>query len=325
MLENLSKKTINIKYSKNFRRIEKEKKEKIINNVLNNWLIYPKEKKEKIKTKISEEKYNELSKLENKEGMLQILSKKYFIIKNDKNKREMIIKKLSNKYDNAVNKIRNLYTFFRVLKQLNKNLIDIIGGNHVFLRETIEVLLLNLNYSSWTCYNSKIIAELKDKKQNRYLKEQIYDFFKTLFSVYINTDMLIKYFDNPIMIDNHELKSKILRFFEDIFIQRIQKLKSNNNIPDFEYQPYKQIMIKFCKPYFNNNYFQNTFIFLFEKDLEKFTDLFNESFFEPLYKIRIINLLMRKNLEKLLLNKEVFQYISFDKITYKNYWKECLK
>ena len=319
LLENLSKKTKKIKYSESFEDEEKEKNEQIIYNDKNDWIKYPSEKKEKIKMKIRKEKYNELSKLGNKEGIVEQLSQKYFLIKNEKNKREILFKELSNKYDNVVNKIKNLFTFFKVLKQLNKRLIDIIQDNYIFLRETIEVLILNLNYSLCACYNPNIIKEINDKKQIEYLKEQIYDFFKSLFSEYINTEMVIKYLENPIIIKNEEVKSKLLRFFENIFIQRIKKPeKYYNYILDNEYLSYKQIITKFCKPYFNNDYFQNTFIILFEKDLNKFKDLYNNSFFEPLYKIRIINLLMRKNLKKLLSNKELFVPISFDKIFYKH-------
>ena len=90
LLENLSKKTKKIKYSESFEDEEKEKNEEIIYNDKNDWIKYPSEKKEKIKMKIRKEKYNELSKLGNKEGIVEQLSQKYFLIKNEKNKREIL-------------------------------------------------------------------------------------------------------------------------------------------------------------------------------------------------------------------------------------------
>ena len=176
----------------------------------------------------------------------------------------------------------------------------------------------HINYIFCTSYQSDIITELKDKKQNEFLNEQIYDFFISLFEDNINSEILIKYIENPIIIDNEEFKIKLLSFFENIFIKRIQKFETDK-IPENEYQPFKQIIIKFCKTYFNNNSFENTFIILFEKDIDKFTDLFTSDIFEPLYKINIINLIMRKNLKKLLSNPKLFTFTSLAKINYHKY------
>ena len=64
-------------------------------------------------------------------------------------------------------------------------------------------------------------------------------------------DILSKYLKRPIVIENVELIMKLVRIFEDIFIKRIHELKYDN-IPENEFQSYKQIITKFCKPYLNN-------------------------------------------------------------------------
>ena len=309
LLENLSKNTI-----KNYKdsQIYEEEGEDRSNSEL---LIWSKELKEKINEKIRKEKYNELFEIGN---MVELLSRKYFLMKNEKIKKEKLHNKLSNKYNNVVNKIINLYTFFRVLKKLNRNLIDIINGNYYFLRETIEILLVHLNYTLCSSYNPNIIKEIKDKKQTDYLNEKIYDFFRVLFINEVNNDILSQYLKNPIVIENQELEIKLLRFFENGFIKRIQKLKTDN-IPEDEFQPYKQIIIKFCKPYFNNYSFRKTFSLLFEKDFKKFIDLFSADNFHTLYLKEIIILLIRNNFKKLLSEKDFSKLNSFDKIINNNF------
>ena len=271
----------------------------------------------KIKEKIKNERYNELSKIEN---MIKILSRKKILMKVQKEKRERLRDKLSNKYNNVVNKITNLYTFFRVLKKQNKNLIDIINGNYSFLRETILILLVNLKYTSCSSYNSNYIKEIKDKKQTDYLNEQIYDFFKYLFMNETNNEILSKYLKNPIVIENLELIIKLIGTFENIFVKRIQKLKSDF-IPENEYQCYKKIIVKFCKPYYYNLYdysFHKTLNLIFQKDFQKFTDLFNADNFHPLHLIKKYIFVFIKNFKKLLSEKGLVTLISFNKFIYIN-------
>ena len=149
LIENLSKNT-----NRNYKDSENHEEGEIINN--NEQMVWP---NEKIREKIRKERYNELFKIAN---TIEFLLRKKILMKAQKKKREKLYDKLSNKYNNVVNKITNFFTFFRVLKEQNKNLIDIINGNYTFLRETISIILLFLKYDSaclsWMIYIYNIFS-----------------------------------------------------------------------------------------------------------------------------------------------------------------------
>ena len=251
----------------------------------------------------------------------------------DKRKREKLFNELlikQSKYNeinkiicnNVINKIKNLYTFFKVLKQKNKKLIELIQGNYIFLRETINILLYTIIYISSDIYNVDIIKEIKDKNQTEILNEQIYDFFRDLFinqKIY-NTEILNKYFENPIIIEKNTFKLKLIKFFENNFIRNIKNINTVN-IPDNEYQPYKEIIIKFCNNYYISSSFRDTFLILFEKDMNKFIDFLSIDFFDSLYKSQIFFLIIQKNFKKFLSYPEVFTTILSNEINSKTYMR----
>ena len=204
----------------------------------------------------------------NRENFVEALKKRKKSMKFDKLNRET--EGISNKYDNSLDKIINLYKFFRMLQKENKKLINIINDNYIFLRETIEVFLNQITLYKNHKYQS--LNEFKDKKQILFLNSQIFDFFKSLFDNIISNELLNKYFEDPVIYDKYEYKIKLLKFFENGFIQRIIELKYDT-IPNDEYESYKQILIKFCKyNYYNNKIFKKTLVFLFMKDVGKLID-----------------------------------------------------
>ena len=75
------------------------------------------------------------------------------------------------------------------------------------------------------------------------MNKQIYEFFRELFLNKKNNEILAKYFENPIIIGKKEFRLRILKFFENYFIKK----NNTGKIPDDEYQPYKEILIKFAR------------------------------------------------------------------------------
>ena len=312
LLENLSKNTINSSQiieesEKEEKEEDEEKKESFIS--LNNSISFKKyfdENKEKEIKKLhlnnSNLKENEIKKL------CRIKLYKKYKIKEEVRKIMLYYTSIKNndiEYNIVINKMVNVYAFFKVLKQQNKNLIDIIQGNFTFLIESINILLYIIIHSSF------------DKNKTEIINEQIYDFFSSLFINEKYKDILKNYFEEPIKIEKNELKLKLVKFFEKYFI-KIINLK-NESVPDIEYQAYKQIIINFCKNYYNRNSFRNTFIILFEKDINKFIDFLNIGFFDPLYHSKIIFSIMQKDLQKIFLHPELFSFISFNKMNSRDY------
>ena len=312
LLENSSKNSYG--YSNDLENIEKmkRKKEEIDNdnkNKLNGpncWKYFIEANKDEIKDKINLKK--------KRSDSFRIINRSYYKLKEKekflkKVKKKAFLFALSNKSKNYENIIINLYTFFKVIKQERKNLIDIINNNYIFFRETLEVLL------NCIIYSFKII---KNEKQKDFLNDQIYEFFKTLFNNDINNELLERYFKNPIEFFKKQInKLKLGRFVENNFIKRNKGIKTRN-IPEKEYQIYKRIIINFSD-YNNNNNFQKTLLFLFEKDLNKFSDFFKMGFFDSIYHIQIFILIMQKNLNKLISNPELFSLLTMDKNNSKKY------
>ena len=227
ILENLSKNTINA--SQNFEEIKGGKKEKKIKIEdkkneklsLKEFKISFKNKKktsvEKSKKKSQKNKF-----LYKSNSSIELRLKS--IKKEFKRKIELLSKK--NKYYNVINKIRNLYIFFRILKKQNKKLINIIDGNYIFLRETIDILLNYIIYTSFAAYNSKYIKKIKNKRQTESLNKQIYEFFRELFLNKKNNEILAKYFENPIIIGKKEFRLRILNIVK--YLIPTNKLSSRN-------------------------------------------------------------------------------------------------
>ena len=65
--------------------------------------------------------------------------------------------------------------------------------------------------------------------------------------------------------------------------------------------------------------FQKTILFLFEKDLNKFSDFLKIGFFDPIYHSQIFIFIIRKNMRKLISHPELFSFIYSDKMDSKKY------
>ena len=316
LLENLSKNTI-INKNKNSEDIENEVEE------LNEYKNKRKESKNEDDyfKKIKSKKIFFLYHSELKPKEIEKLKKRISKAKYEKQRRERYFRihlPTENKYNNAINKIKNLYTFFRVLKEQNKNLIDIIQGNDTFLIETIDILLYSIIYTSSAIYQSEYIKEIQNKNKTETMNEQIYEFFRALFINNKNNDILEKYFQNLIIREKKVHVIKLFYFFEKYFIKKIKNINSEK-IPDNEYQPYKEIITKICLNYFDSISSRNTFIILFEKDINKFIDFLNIGIFDPLYSSKIFISLMHKNFQKFLTYPELFSFISSNKMNSQSY------
>ena len=320
LLDNLTKTTA--QYSNDFEKSENKEEEenvhktKYVKRHWNNWREY-----DDIENKIMEEKLSESdddifyrkTKRHIREDLFEVYKRRKVLIKKDNKSREDYLNDYLKYNKNVTNIIVNLYSFFKILKNENKKLIDIINNNFIFLKETITVLIKGIKLILYDSRECPDINTIKDKNQNEFLTSQIYEFFKSLFedNNTINNEHLEKYFENPFKLQRIEHIIKLVQFFENTFIKRNKEL--SENIPDKEYQPYKQIVIKFCE-FYNEDAFRKTLVFLFEKDIQKFFDFLKLDFFNIEYHIKIFTITMQKNLNKFLGNSEIFDFISNDKM-----------